>query len=142
MRPAQRIHPRADRPLYQQVADDLRQLIQAGTLRSGAPLPGESDLADDYDVSTNTIRGALAVLRNEGLIVTERAKGSRVRTPQEPLVVTLPPAGRAVIRAATDTERIRLDLPAGALVVEIQDESGIRVVPALGVVIHGSDAAS
>jgi DNA-binding GntR family transcriptional regulator len=148
MRPAERISSRKDRALYQQVADDLRHLIKAGTLPPGRNLPGEADLADDYDVSVNTIRGALAVLRGEGLIVTERAKGSHVRTPQEPLVVVLPPTGWVEIRLATDAERISLDLPPAAAVVEIHEEISdgeevrevTRVVPALGTIIQGEAA--
>ena len=56
--------PRADRA--RQVADVLRHQIHAGAFDSG--LPAEQALAAEFFVSRNTIREALAVLKNEGLI--------------------------------------------------------------------------
>lgn len=56
--------PRADRA--RQVADLLRYQIHTGGYDDG--LPAERDLAEEFAVSRNTIREALAVLKNEGLI--------------------------------------------------------------------------
>lgn len=56
--------PRADRA--RQVADVLRHQIHAEAYSDG--LPGEQQLAAEFSVSRNTIRAALAVLKNEGLI--------------------------------------------------------------------------
>jgi GntR family transcriptional regulator len=56
--------PRAERA--RQVADVLRHQIHAGAY-DGA-LPGEQHLASEFFVSRNTVRAALAVLKNEGLI--------------------------------------------------------------------------
>lgn len=42
------------RPLWQQVADDLRADIRAGRLPRGARLPSESELAELYGVSRVT----------------------------------------------------------------------------------------
>lgn len=56
--------PRADRA--RQVADVLRHQIHAGAYDGG--LPTEHDLASEFFVSRNTVREALAVLKNEGLI--------------------------------------------------------------------------
>ncbi|MBL1073492.1 GntR family transcriptional regulator [Nocardia sp. 2] len=58
---------RADRA--RQVADVLRQQIHAGAFASS--LPGEQELAAEFTVSRNTVRDALALLKDEGLI--ERA---------------------------------------------------------------------
>ena len=55
---------RADRA--RQVSDVLRQQIHAGVYDGG--LPAENALAEEFFVSRNTIREALAVLKNEGLI--------------------------------------------------------------------------
>jgi GntR family transcriptional regulator len=55
---------RADRA--RQVADVLRHQIHAGVYDAG--LPAEQALAAEFFVSRNTIREALAVLKNEGLI--------------------------------------------------------------------------
>ena len=56
--------PRADRA--RRVADVLRQQIHAGTYPDG--LPPENELAAEFAASRNTIREALTVLKNEGLI--------------------------------------------------------------------------
>jgi len=56
--------PRADRA--RRAADVLRQQIHAGAYPDG--LPAENDLAAEFFVSRNTIREALSVLKNEGLI--------------------------------------------------------------------------
>ncbi len=64
--------PRADRA--RQVADVLRHQIHSGAYDDG--LPTEQQLASEFFVSRNTIRDALAVLKNEGLI----DRGPRVGT--------------------------------------------------------------
>ncbi|OBI48081.1 GntR family transcriptional regulator [Mycobacterium kyorinense] len=56
--------PRADRA--RQVADVLRFQIHTGGYDDS--LPAEHDLAEEFAVSRNTIRAALAALKNEGLI--------------------------------------------------------------------------
>ena len=66
------------RPLYRQVADELRGQIQRQELMPGGQLPTEARLMDDYGVSRNTIRLALGLLRNEGLVVTGQGRGSFV----------------------------------------------------------------
>ncbi|MET7852941.1 GntR family transcriptional regulator [Streptomyces avermitilis] len=66
------------RPKYQRIADDLREAIAAGQYRPGDRLPGESALAEQYDVATLTARQALKILRVEGLVETKRGAGARV----------------------------------------------------------------
>ncbi len=60
------------RPAYQQVADQLRDRILDGSLRSGDRLPTELDLADIFGVSRSTVREALRVLASRDLIYTTR----------------------------------------------------------------------
>ena len=69
----------AERPRYHQVADALRRRIHAGALPSGAPLPSESSLMDEFNASRGTVRQAVAVLRSEGLVITEKGRGTYVR---------------------------------------------------------------
>ena len=64
---------------FQQVADDLRSSIRSGELPPGARLPKQSVLADGYGVSLGTVKSALNVLRDEGLIVSRQGEGSWVR---------------------------------------------------------------
>jgi GntR family transcriptional regulator len=66
--------PRADRARL--AADVLRQQIHAGAYPDG--LPPESELAAEFFVSRNTIREALMILKNEGLIERGPKVGTHV----------------------------------------------------------------
>jgi GntR family transcriptional regulator len=66
--------PRADRARL--AADVLRQQIHAGAYPGG--LPPESELAAEFFVSRNTIREALTILKNEGLIERGPKVGTHV----------------------------------------------------------------
>ncbi|MFC5145084.1 winged helix-turn-helix domain-containing protein [Streptomyces aureoversilis] len=64
--------------VYMQVADHVAAQIEAGTLRPGARLAGERDLAEQYGVAIGTVRRAIQELRDRGLLVTLPAKGTFV----------------------------------------------------------------
>lgn len=66
-------------PMYQQIADALREQIASGALAPDAKLPTEAELRDQYGVSRETVRKALALLVNEGLVVSARPQGHFVR---------------------------------------------------------------
>lgn len=57
---------------YQRIADDLRAEIIKGAL---VKLPGELTLKRKYGASRNTVRQALALLEQEGLVRAEQGKG-------------------------------------------------------------------
>mgnify|MGYP000868776085 CR=1 FL=1 len=67
-------------PAYRIVSDDLRQRIVRGEVKEGEPFPIEADLASKFGVHRSTIREALRLLEQEGLL---RRVGKR-------LVVTVP----------------------------------------------------
>lgn len=68
-------------PPYLRAAQVLREQIANGTLRGR--LPSETDLAAQTGVSKNTLRKALALLRDEGLIETFHGYGSHVLRPED-----------------------------------------------------------
>jgi DNA-binding GntR family transcriptional regulator len=68
------------RPLQEQVADQIRHLIDEGKLQPGARLDREDVLAERYGVSRHTIRQALQVLTAEGLLASNRGQGRVVRS--------------------------------------------------------------
>ncbi len=74
----------SDRPVYKQVADALRAAVQSGELPEGSPIPSETELMERYGVSRNSARSAVALLRIEGVVLTEHGRGSFVRS-QRPL---------------------------------------------------------
>lgn len=68
-------------PIYQQLQDQLEQLIVSGTWRPKDPLPSETALAQRLSISVMTVRQAMAQLVNKGLIYREKGRGTFV-TPQ------------------------------------------------------------
>lgn len=79
--PAFEPNPASPVYLYLQVADHIAARIEAGDLPVGGRLPGERDLADEYRVSLQTARRAVAELRDRGLAITVPVKGTFVRRP-------------------------------------------------------------
>lgn len=65
-------------PLYYQLAAFLRKRIVTMELRPGDSLPSEEALADKYEVSRITVRHALSILEEEGLVRRHRGKGTFV----------------------------------------------------------------
>src|SRR5262249_47494073 len=55
------------RPVYRQVADEIKGLIARGALSEGMALPPVRQVADDLGVNLNTIGGAYRELKREGL---------------------------------------------------------------------------
>ncbi|HSB89140.1 MAG TPA: GntR family transcriptional regulator [Anaerolineales bacterium] len=66
-------------PLYVQLARRLEGLIAEGALPVGARLPGEEELARRYDLNRHTVRHALALLVQYGVVHKARGVGSFVR---------------------------------------------------------------
>lgn len=62
--------------VWRQVAADLRRRIRQGEFTGR--LPAELELAEEYETAQTTVRKALALLREQGLIETEHGWGSRV----------------------------------------------------------------
>jgi DNA-binding GntR family transcriptional regulator len=62
-------------PVYQQLAELLEQAIAAGDIRCGAKLPSESVLCRTYGMSRMTVRRAISVLIERGLVRPEHGRG-------------------------------------------------------------------
>jgi GntR family transcriptional regulator len=72
---------------YQEIADIVRSRVQSGAYAAGRLLPSESELSGEFDASRVTIRRALEVLRDEGLVDARQGFGWFVAT--EPVRQTL-----------------------------------------------------
>ncbi|HEY6252092.1 MAG TPA: GntR family transcriptional regulator [Candidatus Angelobacter sp.] len=72
------INTNDDRPIYQQVADGIKELIARGKLEEGVVLPPVRQLAADLGVNLNTIAIAYRELQKEGLITVKHGSGSVV----------------------------------------------------------------
>ncbi|NYV74982.1 GntR family transcriptional regulator [Streptomyces sp. UH6] len=66
------------RPPYQHAAEAIRKEIRAGRLKPGEQLPSLRELQDRFGIANMTMRAALNLLREEGLIYTIQGRGSFV----------------------------------------------------------------
>lgn len=118
------IDPDADRAVHRQLADLLREQIRSGELAPGARLPAESRLASSHGVGRDTVRDALAILRNEGLVVTRRPYGTTVRPIPDRRKVRVPRGSRLMVRMPGPEERRAHGLAEGVPLVELIHPSG------------------
>ena len=79
--------PLDDHPAYRQIANLIEERIVARSLRTGDPLPSETDLARQFGVNRSTIREAIRELETHGLLGRVRGeKRLRVTRPEPRLV--------------------------------------------------------
>jgi len=69
-------------PLYFQIAENLKQAIEDGTLKPGERLDNELDLTERLGVSRPTVRQAVQRLVEQGLVVRRRGLGTVVVVPR------------------------------------------------------------
>ena len=69
---------RDTRPFYQQIKDNVRQLVVSGALKKDEKLPFVRDMAASLAINPNTIQRAYRELESEGYIYTLSGKGTFV----------------------------------------------------------------
>ena len=69
----------AGKPVYLQLADQIRYAAASGRLRPGEALPSLRPLAEELRINRNTIAKAYAELEGQGLIETIPGKGYFVK---------------------------------------------------------------
>ena len=119
---------------YRRIAGVLRERIRRGIYREGDKLPSYPRLCELFEVSEVTIRQAVALLANEGLLRRERGrgKGVYVNPPPPPPVAPGPSLRRLCILPAAPT--LRSDDPAiqqGAVGAVNAAEASLVLIPAL-----------
>lgn len=87
-------------PLHRDVSDGLARLIEAGALAPGERLPSERQLTELSGRSRVTIRKALALLAERGLVEQRQGSGTYVARPAGS-------AARAVLPVTSLTEELR-----------------------------------
>ena len=60
---------------YREIADILRLRLEAGDYAAGRVLPSESELSEEFGASRVTVRRALELLRDEGLVAARQGFG-------------------------------------------------------------------
>lgn len=94
-------------PIYIQVEEQIRSLIAAGQLRPGDQLPTIRELAADLRVNYNTIARVYLDLDRDGVISTQRGRGTFVAgVPDEEQMIRLRQGKlQAIVRSALDEAR-------------------------------------
>ncbi|WP_210435319.1 GntR family transcriptional regulator [Saccharopolyspora sp. ASAGF58] len=69
-------------PKYAVIAADLEAKIKAGMYESGQALPAQRELSTAYGVTLMTLRQALQVLAERGLVTREAGRGTFVTAPK------------------------------------------------------------
>lgn len=68
----------SDKPIYEQITSQIKNMILTGVLREGAPLPSMRLLAKELRISVITTKRAYEDLERDGFIETVVGKGSFV----------------------------------------------------------------
>lgn len=75
------LDPSSETPLYRQIFDQLRVLIDSGRLEAGAKLPPTRELAGHLGLNRATVSAAYELLEADGLIRGHVGRGSFVASP-------------------------------------------------------------
>lgn len=75
------IQTQSNQPIYQQLREQIIVGIAKGDLSAGELLPSVRQLAEEIGINTMTISKAYNSLKEEGLLVTDRRKGTAVDAP-------------------------------------------------------------
>jgi GntR family transcriptional regulator len=68
---------------YLQLAEILRKRITSGEIPAGRRIPSQSELEQEFEIGRNTIKRAVEILKNEGLVATSPGRGLFVVEPAE-----------------------------------------------------------
>jgi GntR family transcriptional regulator len=75
-------------PIYQQLAQQIREAIARGELQPEAALPSVRQLSRDLVINPNTVARAYTELEREGLLVSRPGRGVFVAQPRNELTRT------------------------------------------------------
>jgi 2-aminoadipate transaminase len=78
MLPIGPLNPRDKTPLFRQLHDQMRELIESGRIAQGSRLPATRELAGQIGLNRTTVSAAYALLESEGLIRGHVGRGSFV----------------------------------------------------------------
>lgn len=110
-------------PLYEQIKSDIEQQIKSGALKPGEQIPSERDLCKKYNVSRITVRQAIALAENEGILQRVHGRGTFVTHPKieqplhkiDPFQKTLAQLGMTASTKLLGTAREMISVPLSKL---------------------------
>jgi len=71
-----RLDSRSSKPIYQQITEQIQQLIVSGQIRAGERLPSVRHLGFILDISPNTVARAYLELERKKIVVAKRGGGT------------------------------------------------------------------
>lgn len=115
-------------PAYLRIANAITEQIGAGLYRVGDQLPTEPQLRAQYGVSPMTVRRAINILLDRGLVTTTQGKGTFVRSPD---------MGEAIFRLQEITDLWVDDASVAVLLLEASIRAADEQVAAMLNLIPG-----
>jgi GntR family transcriptional regulator len=127
------LDPHAPVPLYTQLYRILRLRILEGQYAEGDAIPSENVLRDEHGITRSTVRKAIALLVNEGLVRQFRGKGT---------IVSYAPINNSVwnFGGFTDYSRARGQRPVTSLLEQAVEDGAngrvLKLVRARGIAVE------
>ena len=123
------IKPIKTQKIYEQIVEQIGQLVAEGHLKPGDRLPSERELVERFQVSRASIREAISALEMMGLIEVRSGEGTYIRQVNIDSVVA-PLAWMLFIEKDTELElyeaRKILEVQAAGLAAERAEENDIN----------------
>ncbi|WP_018923422.1 GntR family transcriptional regulator [Salsuginibacillus kocurii] len=71
-----RIDPKSQLPLYEQIIQQMKELVARGVLQPNDRIPSVRELSSQIIVNPNTVSKAYKELERQGVIITMRGRGT------------------------------------------------------------------
>ncbi|MBQ5652765.1 MAG: GntR family transcriptional regulator [Peptococcaceae bacterium] len=107
------------KPIYEQIIENMKQLVVSGALKRDEQIPSVRQLAQDLAINPNTIQKAYAELERQGVIYSLKGRGSFVGSSLQELR-NIQQNERLEELAALSKELYRLQVPQEELYLVIQ----------------------
>lgn len=75
------IDMQSDKPLYMQLVEAIKQKISSNSWKIGMMTPSENELSKEFNISVGTVKKALGILVQEGVLFRRQGKGTFVASP-------------------------------------------------------------
>lgn len=75
------IDMQSNKPLYMQLVEAIKQKISSNSWKIGMMIPSENELSKEFNISVGTVKKALGILVQEGVLFRRQGKGTFVASP-------------------------------------------------------------
>ena len=107
------------KPIYEQIIENMKQLVVSGALKRDEQMPSVRQLAQELAINPNTIQKAYAELERQGVIYSLKGRGSFVGSSLQELR-NIQQNERLEELAALSKELYQLQVPQEELYLVIQ----------------------